>query len=481
MAAADFLVTLLTVIAIYSIFGFGLNLKYGFTGLVDLGHVVYFMVGAYVAVVLTMPAGGSVGYAGIGGFDLPGVFAALVPGGGLIGWLLGVAGGMAAAALVSLLVGVPTLRLREDYLAITALGIATILNAVVHNEQWLFNGAFGIRNVYEPLSGVFPLGLGSFTLNVLVFGAISVVSFGYVAYRTALVVRGASLREGAVMTASVVVVAAGVGGMFAGGLLLAGGAVALLIGLAVGVRTLRTTDTFGPLVTLAMTELFVLWYLGTPIVTGNLATIVVNVLWLFNPTAGPQGGIDYERFVLLLSLAALAGTYWWVQRTVNSPYGRILRALREDEDVPQALGRPTVRYKTQVLMFGSALAGAAGALWALQIGFIATSQFGALITFYAFSAVIIGGSANNRGVILGTAVFWVINDGTRFLNNVFPSEYSIQLASARLILIGSLLILILYYRPSGILGEQDYDIPLPGNRSASARDAGETKEVTADD
>jgi neutral amino acid transport system permease protein len=479
MAAADFLVTLLTVIAIYSIFGFGLNLKYGFTGLVDLGHVVYFMIGAYVTVVLTMPAGGTVGYAGIGGFDLPGVFAAVVPGGGIIGWLLGIAGGMAAAALVSLLVGVPTLRLREDYLAITALGIATILNSVVHNEQWLFNGAFGIRSVYEPLSGVFPFGLGSFTLNLVVFGAISVVSFGYLAYRTALVVRPASRRDGAVMTASVVAVAVGVGGMLAGGLLLAAGTVALLAGLVVGLRTLRATDTLQSLVALTAAELFVLWYLGTPVVTGNVSAITVNVLWLFNPTAGPQGGIGYDRFVLVLSLVALAGTYWWVQRTVNSPYGRILRALREDEDVPQALGRQTVRYKTQVLMFGSALAGAAGGLWALQIGFIATSQFGALITFFAFSAVIIGGSANNRGVILGTAVFWTINDGTRFLNNVFPSEYSIQLAAGRLILIGVLLIVILYNRPEGILGEQDYDIALPGTQSATVGDG--TEEVAADD
>ncbi|MBV0903173.1 branched-chain amino acid ABC transporter permease [Haloarcula salina] len=417
MAVADFLITLVTFIAIYSLFGIGLNLKFGFTGLIDFGHVAYFMVGAYVTVVLTLPADAAT-YGGIGGFDLPGLFAALGPLGSLFGWVLGVVGGMVAAALVSLAVGVPTLRLREDYLAITALGIATILNTVVKDEDWLFNGPYGISGIHKPLVDVFPLSLGSFTVNMAVFGLLSVAVFAYVAYWL--------------------------------------------------VNRFREAGRTGRIAMAVSVGLVSLWYFVMPAIDGGTVELTKNVLWLFDPTAGPNGGLDYDRFVLILAVGFLAGGYHWVERTINSPYGRVLRAIREDEDVPQALGKETFQYKMQGLMFGSALAGAAGALWAVNIGFVSPDQFASTITFFAFTAVIIGGTANNKGVILGTTVFWAIRNGTRFID--VPSQYSIQLAAARLILIGAILIVILYYRPQGLLGEQDYDIDLPGSATGGSDD-----------
>ena len=418
MAVADFLVTLLTFVAVYGLFGLGLNVKYGFTGLVDFGHVAYFMVGAYVTVVLTMPADVR-GYAGVGGFDLPGLLGAVGPGGAFLGWLLGIVGGMVAAALLSLLVGIPTLRLREDYLAIVALGVATIVTAVFENEEWLFNGPFGVRSVYEPLGGVFPLSLGSFGLNMAVLGGLSVLSF---------------------LAAAFVVV-----------------------------RYARRAGTRTRLLLAGVVVLFVLWYFVQPFVSGGgMVELQKNAMWLFDPTAGPEGGLDYDRFLLLFSTAFLLAAYWWVERTVNSPYGRVLRAVRDDEDVPKALGKQTYRYKIQAMMFGSGLAGAAGALWAIQLGFISPEQFASTLTFFAFTAVIIGGTANDRGVILGTAVFWVINNGTRFVNDYFPSQYASQLAASRLIVIGVLLIVILYYRPQGILGEQDYPVAVEGEADGTA-------------
>lgn len=417
MAVADFVITLLTFIAIYSLFGIGLNLKFGFTGLIDFGHVAYFMIGAYVTVVLTMPAGAA-GYSGIGGFALPELFAGFGPLGSLLGWILGVLGGMIAAALVSLAVGVPTLRLREDYLAITALGIATILTTVVNDEEWLFNGPFGINTIHTPLREAFPLSLGSFTLNMAIFGIMSLATLFGVGYWVTKMFQRQGKRG------------------------------KIILGLLI------------PLVTT--------WYFVLPTLSDGMVAFTRNTLWLFDPTAGPNGGLDYDRFVLVLSVTVLSGGYWLVERTINSPYGRVLRAIREDEEVPRALGKETFQYKIQALMIGSALAGAAGALWAINIGFIAPDQFGALITFYAYTAVIVGGTANNKGVILGTAFFWGIRNGTRFID--VPSQYSIQLAAARLILIGVVLILILYYRPEGILGEQDYDISLPSRDSSGGTD-----------
>jgi neutral amino acid transport system permease protein len=462
MALADFFVSLLTFITIYSLFGIGLNVKYGFTGLIDFGHVAYFMIGAYVTVWLTMPAGASTTYDGLTGVGLPALLSGL-PGGGFLGWALALALAMVAAALLSLLVGVPTLRLREDYLAITALGIATILNSVVDNERWLFNGSFGIREVYQPLSGVTPLGTGSFTLNLALFGVPSVLVLGYLAYRTARLVRPVEGRVALLTTAAVLALVGGFVALTTGGTVaLVGGLVGFAATVALGRRALGTTDHVEATLALGATTLFVLWYVVSPVVTGGVTDLVLNVLWLFDPNAGPSGGLDYDRLFLLLTIALLAGAYRWTQRTVNSPYGRVLRSIREDETVPEALGKRTVRYKVQSLAFGSALAGAAGGLWAANIGFVDPTQFASTVTFFAYTAVIIGGTANNRGVVLGTVVFWIINSGTRFLDDFFPAEYAIQLAATRLMLVGALLIVILYYRPEGILGEQDYDFAVDG-------------------
>ncbi|MFC7203013.1 branched-chain amino acid ABC transporter permease [Haloferax namakaokahaiae] len=476
MALADFFISLLTFVTIYSLFALGLNVKFGFTGLIDFGHVAYFMIGAYVTVFLAMPAGVSNTYEGIAGLGLATAFAG-IPGGDLLGWLVALVLGMAAAALVSLLVGIPTIRLREDYLAITALGIATILNAVFHNERWLFNGSFGIREVHEPLSGAFPVGTGNFQLNLLLFGLPSVAILGYAAYRTAKLVRPLDARPALLGTGATLALAGSVVfvittmtglvvdlGVF---VLNVDNTIAFLLLVAavvMGRQALREANDIGALLTLASALLFGLWYFGQPLVAlvteGETAGILLNLFWLYDPSVGTAGGMDYDRFFFLFTLVLLAGAYWWVQRTVNSPYGRVLRAVRDDETVPEALGKPTFRYKIQSLMFGSALAGAAGGLWAANIGFIDPTQFAATVTFFAYTAVIIGGTANNRGVILGTAVFWVINSGTRFLDDFFPSQYAQQLAALRLILIGVILIVILYYRPEGMLGEQDYDIDI---------------------
>ncbi|MGB9987237.1 branched-chain amino acid ABC transporter permease [Salarchaeum japonicum] len=456
MALSDFLVSLLTVVGVYTLFGLGLNVKYGFTGLVDFGHVLYFMIGAYVTVVVAMPSGAA-DYAGIGGFALPELLSAL-PLGGFIGWLLAVAVAMTAAALLSLLVGVPTLRLREDYLAITALGVATILHSVVNDEEWLFNGPFGVREVYQPLGGAFPLSLGSFTVNLVVFGLPSVLALGYVAYRVVRYVRPVS-RDAALFTvAGVVLTVVGFGvTTLGGGAVVAAGAAVIAAGVYAVSRGVRVAGGFGRPLALFAALVFALWYLVMPAVTDSPAAVVVNLVWLFDPTTGANGAVTYSRFILLLTGAFVALAYLWCERTVNSPYGRVLRSIREDEDVPEALGKPTFKYKVHSMMFGSALAAAAGGLWATHIGFIDPGQFTSSITFFAFTAVIIGGTANNKGVILGTAVFWTLRTGTRFLDDYFPAEYATQLAALRVMLIGALLIVILYYRSEGLLGEQTYD------------------------
>jgi neutral amino acid transport system permease protein len=304
-----------------------------------------------------------------------------------------------------------------------------------------------------------------------VFGLPSLVVLGYLAYRTARVIRPIDRLPALVMTAAVVALAGGFVGLITQGAVTAAAGVAgFLVAGALARRALLDADRVEPVLALAAAELFALWYVVSPLVTDGVVDLVLNLLWLFDPNAGAAGGLDYDRLFLLLCLAVLAGAYWWAQRTVNSPYGRVLRAVREDETVAEALGKRTFRYKLQSLGFGSALAGAAGSLWAANLGFIDPTQFASTVTFFAYTAVIIGGTANNRGVVLGTVVFWVINSGTRFLDDFFPAEYAIQLAATRLMLIGTLLIVILYYRPEGILGEQSYAFDVGGGGRGGGAD-----------
>lgn len=119
--------------AIYAMVTLGLNLQWGFTGLFNVGVAGFVAVGAYTSAILTGPA-----HAGqIGGFGLPVV--------------VGLAGAMLVSALTALVVGIPALRLRHDYLAITTFGVAVTIQLIALNAQWLTGGAFGFSFVPRPL------------------------------------------------------------------------------------------------------------------------------------------------------------------------------------------------------------------------------------------------------------------------------------------------------------------------------------------
>lgn len=151
---SSFFVSFLTFVAIYSIFTLGLNVQWGYTGVFNFGVLAFFMVGAYVAAIVTKdPATGQF-TEHVGGFgeDLD-----LVPALATDQWLPFIVGSLAAAAAagtLAALLSVPTLRLREDYLAIATIGIAEFLRRIVIEEKWLVNGTAGLTGVPRPLSGL---------------------------------------------------------------------------------------------------------------------------------------------------------------------------------------------------------------------------------------------------------------------------------------------------------------------------------------
>ena len=141
-----------------------------------------------------------------------------------------------------------------------------------------------------------------------------------------------------------------------------------------------------------------------------------------------------------------------LQLLTRSPYGRVLRAVREDEVAAEALGKNRVKYKAQVFMLGSALAGLGGGLYAQYMQYINPYMFLPMVTFTVWIMVIVGGPANNRGVLLGAALVMLFERGARIIKDYLPLP--IDPINFQYILFGVLVILLLAYRPHGLLKER---------------------------
>lgn len=283
-------------IGIFAIVSLSLNLEYGFTGLGNFGKVAFFLAGAYTYAILMERTG--------------------------IPFYLALIMAMLVSAGIGLLVSLPALRLREDYLAIVTLAIGEILRLVVKAEDSLAHGVWGIT------------------------------------VPPAIHWSGMSVLE------------------------------------------MR----------------------------------MVNV------------GLIY--FCLILC-------FIFTELLTRSPYGRVLRAIREDEVAAEALGKARVKYKAQVFMLGSALAGLGGALYAQYIQFIDPYMFMPMVTFTVWIMVIVGGPANNWGVLLGAVLVILFERGARIIKDYLLLP--IDPINLQYILFGVLVIFLLAYRPQGLLKEHQVE------------------------
>ncbi len=294
-----------TLALIFGVAVLGLNLQWGAAGLFNVGVAGFVLVGAYVSALLT--AAPSPQHAG--GFLLP------IP----LGWCAA----MAASALAALVVGVATLRLRADYLAITTFGAAASLQLVALNAQGLTGGPFGIALIPRP--------------------------FEALADRP------------------------------------------LAFGLA------------------------------------NLALVVT------------VAGICF------------AG----LERLLQGPWGRVLRALREDEAAAASLGKSPAVFRLSAFVLGAALMGLSGAMQAQFFGFIAPENYLPTVTFQVWVMLVIGGSGNNRGALLGAVLVWGLwTLSATALAAMLPADWQARGASLRIAAIGVVLAAVLLWRPRGLLGER---------------------------
>lgn len=293
----DFFVYLLTMIGIWSILSISLNIQFGLTGLINLGHVAYFMIGAYVTTILVMLLG------------LP--------------YWVGFIGALLVAGVFGAVIALPTANLREDYWAISTLAFAEIVRLFFLNQplQGPYIGAsFGVSGIPAPLRDLF-----------------SNQGYGY-------------------------------------------------------------------------------FYLG-------------------------------------LVLLCLAGAYLTAEWFTRKPFGRVLKAIREGDDVPLALGKNVGSFRVRSMFLSGALGGVAGFLFAHYNGFISPQYFLPLETFMVWAMVILGGSGNYKGAIVGTIVIQAIYNSTRFISKSLPIEAT-TIASLRMILIGVLIILVILYMPKGLIPEK---------------------------
>lgn len=202
---------------------------------------------------------------------------------------------------------------------------------------------------------------------------------------------------------------------------------------------------------------------GDYFVLGTLAfqNIVFSVLYNWSElTRGPSGiwGIPSPRifgdlaistsfgFFLLsftLSLASVLFFYF----TIKSPFGRILKAIREDEVVVISMGRNVVKFKIFAFVISSSFIGISGFLYASYISYIDPTSFNIQESIFILTAVIIGGSGNIRGPLLGAIFVVLIPELLRF----FGISESIM-ANLRQVIYGLLIILIMRFRPQGIAG-----------------------------
>ena len=238
-------------------------------------------------------------------------------------WIVGILGAMAATALAALVVGLATVRLRGDYLAIATFGIAISFQLVALNWEALTGGSLGIASVPRPLADMF----------------------------------------------------------------------------------------------------------RTP--------------------------MSYNFFYLCL-VATMAGmVFWGLERIIRSPWGRALKAIREDETAALALGKSVRAFRLQAFVLGCTAMGLAGALYVSFIGYISPFDFLPVVTFQIWTMLIVGGSGNNKGALLGVVMVWGLWSASGItIAKLLPAALQTQGGAIQAILIGVVLVLTLMFRPRGLIGEE---------------------------
>jgi branched-chain amino acid transport system permease protein len=222
-------------------------------------------------------------------------------------------------------------------------------------------------------------------------------------------------------------------------------------GAAIGAITLRLRADYLAITTFGIAITIQLVALNAEALTGG----PFGIGFIPRPFGGlAERPIEFNLANLALVGAVTASVYIALERLIRGPWGRVLRAIREDEAAAIALGKDANRLRLQAFALGSAIMGLAGAIQAHFIGFIAPENYTSAITFQVWAMLIIGGSGNNRGALLGALVVWGLWSVTGAgLSALVPAVYQARAASLQIVIIGIVLAAVLVVRPRGLIGE----------------------------
>jgi branched-chain amino acid transport system permease protein len=252
--------------------------------------------------------------------------------------------------------------------------------------------------------------------------------------------------------------------------LLAGGIVAALFGVLVGFIALKRLRSD---------------YMA--IVTVAVGAITYDFIGNFHPLFNGWDGIggvpaplsdtlnldfaSYQWFFVALTGIIMLILWWVAHRIYHSPFGRTLRSIREDIDVSEAFGKNTFRYRMIAMVIGCFYAGIAGGLLIEFASAFNPSGWTAGETFVVWAALLIGGWGNNWGAVLGALLVPVLfQEVTRFLPQFGGADL---IPALRNIIVGALLIIVLWFRPQGLIPERKarfLELPLtqPGKETSNA-------------
>ena len=232
--------------------------------------------------------------------------------------------------------------------------------------------------------------------------------------------------------------------------ILAAGLTAAATGAVVALVTARLRADYLAIVTLGFSE--------------SVRIAAANEIWLTNGSDGIAGipgpwrdALTPQQFNLLflgIVVAVLMIAFAVMQRVAFSPFGRVMRAIRDDEDVAAVAGKHVLAFKVKAFAVGAALLGIAGALYAHETSYIAPDIFVPLLTLNIILALVAGGLGNNWGALLGATLIVALLEGTRFAAPYLPFLAPAQVAALRELLVSVLLLAILRILPSGIVPER---------------------------
>ena len=215
---------------------------------------------------------------------------------------------------------------------------------------------------------------------------------------------------------------------------LAGGGFGVLMALTVR----NMSGTYWGILSLALAEM--------------VRLVVLNEQWIAGGAGGDTVMARIPNFYPLV-IGTTVAIYLLMRVVAISPFGRAIRLVREGDRLPQSLGKRVFALKLKTMFIGGAIAGLAGAYYALLNKYISPDDGLPVETFLLWAMVILGGRGNPTGVVLGTIVVQTLYVGTRFLTTIVPISPE-TLSALRLVVIGCLITLVMMFRPQGLLPER---------------------------